>query len=233
MSYARGVRVRVLRPVLGVFAVVASFPACALASSNAGATQAYLQADYALVRVARTHLATSEAAPLQILAQVRRECPGAGAGSPQNPESTQVSDEVIGAMVISAAKPDRAAIDAFIHATSGLSWSNSALTRAVHTYGSDMKTVLNLPVPNLCAEVKAWAADGYKSLPTSTVSFVAKFMPAWVAVGLLPPQLAHYESASDKTLVAHATPLEQQLTEGEARAVEHWGEIMDTLQLWP
>jgi hypothetical protein len=28
-------------------------------------------------------------------------------------------------------------------------------------------------------------------------------------------------------------PLEQTLTEGEARAVEHWGAIMDTLELWP
>jgi hypothetical protein len=227
------VRRRVLRPVLGVFAVMASFPACALASSNASATQVYVQANYALVRVARSHLATSEAAPLHILAQVRRDCPGAGAGSPQNPESTQMSDQVIGAMVISAAKPDRAAMNAFIHAASGLSWSNSALTRAVHAYVSDMKTVLSLPVPNLCAEVKAWAADGYKSLPASTVSFVAKFMPAWVAIGLLPPQLARYESAADKTLVAHATPLEEQLNEGEARAVEHWGDIMNTLQLWP
>jgi hypothetical protein len=223
----------VLRPVLGVFAVVASFPACALASSNAAATQAYVQADYALVRVARSHLATSEAAPLQILAQVRRECPGAGAGSPQNPESTQMSDQVIGAMVISAAEPDRAAMNTFIHATSGLSWSNSALTHAVHAYASDIKTVLSLPVPNLCAEARAWAADGFKSLPAGTVSFVAKFMPAWVAVGLLPPQLGHYESASVKALVAHATPLEQQLSEGEARAVEHWGDIMNALQLWP
>jgi hypothetical protein len=225
--------VRVLGLVLGVFVVVASVPACALASSNAAATQAYVKANYALVRAARSHLAASEAAPLQILAQVRQECPGAGAGSPQNSESTQVSDEVIGAMVIGAAKPDRSAMDAFVHATAGLSWSNPALTHAVRTYASDLKTVLNLPAPNLCGEVKAWAADGFKSLPADTISFVARFMPAWVAVGLLPPQLDRYESTSDKTAVAHAAPLEQQLTEGEARAVEHWGAIMDTLQLWP
>jgi hypothetical protein len=219
--------------VLGVFAVAASFPACALASSNAAATQAYVHAEYALVRVARSNLATSEAAPLRILAQVRSECPGAGAGSPQDPESTQMSDQVIGAMVIAAAKPDLQAIRTFAAVVGGLSWSNRALSATVRSYVAHLKTVIALPAPNLCGEVKAWAADGFKSLPAGTVSFVAKFMPAWVAVGLLPPQLSAYESGAVKALAGRSGPLEQQLSEGEARAVEHWGEIMDTLQLWP
>ena len=78
----------------------------ALASSNAATTQRYVQDNYALVRLARTHLATARAGPLHVLAQVRAECPGAGVGSPQNPDSTQMSDEVIAAMVVSAYEPD-------------------------------------------------------------------------------------------------------------------------------
>ncbi len=46
--------------------------------------------------------------------------------------------------------------------------------------------MLSLSAPNVCAEVKAWAADGFHTLPASTVAFVAKFMPAWVALGYLP-----------------------------------------------
>jgi hypothetical protein len=233
MAYARRVRARVSCLVFAVLALLAVLPACALARSNVASTQAYVQADYALVRVARSHLASSEAAPLQILAQVRRECPGAGAGSPQNPESTQMSDEVIGAMVIGAAKPDLQAIRTFVGAVGGLSWSNRALTATVRAYTTHLKTVLSLPAPNLCGDVKAWAADGFHSLPASTVSFDAKFMPAWVAVGRLPPQLSVYESGSVKALAGRSAPLEQQLNEGEARAVEHWGDIMDTLELWP
>ena len=42
-----------------------------------------------------------------------------------------------------------------------------------------------------------------------------------------------YESASARSLARRSAPLEQTLTEGEARAVEHWGAIMDTLELWP
>ncbi len=219
--------------VLAVTGGFALWAAPALASSNTASTQAYVQDNYALVRVARTHLATAEAGPLHVLAQVRAECPKAGAGSPQNADSTQMSNEVIAAMVLSAARPDLTAIKAFVGAAGALSWGNHALTSAVHTYVGDLKTILSLPTPNLCGDVKAWAASGYTTLPASTVTLVAKFMPAWVALGYLPAQLASYESSSARSLARRSAPLEEALTEGEARAVEHWGAIMDTLELWP
>ncbi len=225
---------RALLPLLAATASLALAPPAALAASgNAAATQAYLQANYALVRVARAHLATAEAGPVHVLAQVQRECPRAGAGSPQNADSTQMSDEVIGAMVLSALPPDRQAVNAFIHSVAGLSWSSRGLTNAVRSYVSDLRTVLSLDPPNLCGEVKAWAADGFHALPASTVAFVAKFMPAWVALGLLPTQLAQYESSSDRALARRCEPLEQLLTEGEARAVEHYREIMNALEVNP
>jgi hypothetical protein len=205
----------------------------ALASSNAASTQSYLQANYALVRVARSHESASENGPLEVLAQVRGECPGVGAGSPQNGESTQMSDDVIGAMVLAAAKPDVAAIRTFIHAVSALSWTSASLTTAVHGYAHDLEMELSLSPPNLCAEVKQWAADGYQKLPATASAFVAKFMPAWVGIGELPGQLAHFENAGERALAHRTAPVEVELAEGEARAVEHWGEIMDTLKLWP
>jgi hypothetical protein len=208
-------------------------PAALAAAGNAAATQSYLQANYALVRVARSHLAISEAGPLHVLAKVQQECPRAGLGSPQNPESTQMSDEIIGAMVISAEQPDLQAIRTFIHAVAGLSWSNHALTSAVRAYAGDLETVLSLSAPNLCGEVRAWAADDFHALPASTVAFVAKFMPAWVALGLLPAQLERYESSAGKALAHRCEPLESLLTEGEARAVAHYGEIMNTLDVSP
>jgi len=213
---------------------LAGVPASALAASgNAASTQAYVQADYALVRVARANLATSEAAPLHVLAQVRRECPLAGAGSPQNPESTQMSDEVIGAMVVAAGRPNVAAIKTFTRRVAGLSWSSHGLTSAIRSYASKLKTLVGLSAPNLCGDVKAWAAGGYRALPASTVAFVGKFMPAWVALGYVPAQLTPFESSATRVLVGRANTLEEQLTEGEARAVEHWGEIMNELVLNP
>jgi hypothetical protein len=225
------------RPFLVVLAAAAWFaagPTAALAgSTDVATTQAYVQADYALMRVAGAHLATSEAAPLAVLSQVRRECPRAAAESPQDPESTQLSDEVIGAMVIGAGRPDLQASRTFIRTIADLRWSNRRLTKAIRTYTGELKTLMSLSAPNLCGDVKAWAASGFHTLPASTVAFVSKFMPAWVGLGYLPAQLARYESSTTKALAGRAKQLEEQLTGGEARAVEHWGEIMNALVLNP
>ena len=234
MTYALFMGIRPFLPVLAALAGFAAGPSVALASSgDAAATQAYLQANYALVRVAKSHLATSEAGPLHVLAQVQRECPKAGAGSPQDPESTQMSDEVIGSMVFSAYPPDRQAMQAFIRAVSGLHWSNRGLTNAIRSYTGDLKTFLSLSAPDLCGDVQAWAASGYHTLPATTVAFVGKFMPAWVALGFVPRQLAPFESADGKALARRANTAEVALTDGEARAVEHWGAIMNALMINP
>lgn len=225
---------RVLLPLLGAAAGFAITPPAALAASgNAAATQAYLQANYALVRVARAHLAAAEAGPVHVLDKVQSECPRVGAGSPQNSESTQMSYQVVGAMVIAAAQPDLQAINAYIHVVAGLSWSSHALTSAVRSYVGDLKTILSLAAPNLCGEVKAWSADGFHALPASTVAFVGKFERSWVAFGFVPTQLKQYESASGKALAQRSEPLETLLTEGEARAVEHYREIMNVLEINP
>jgi hypothetical protein len=227
-------RVRPLFVVLAAAAGLAAGPTAALAdSADVASTQAYVQADYALVHVAGAHLAISEAAPLTLLSQVQRECPRAAIESPQDPESTQLSNEVIGAMVIGAGRPDLPAVRTFTRTVAGLSWSNRGLTRAIRAYADDLKTLASLPAPNLCSDVQAWAASGFHTLPASTVAFVGKFMPAWVALGYLPAQLAQYESSTAKALARRAGHLEEQLTEGEARAVPHWGDIMNTLVLNP
>ena len=204
-----------------------------LAAGSAGSTREYIQADLALVQSARAHLAAAEAAPLKVLAQVRRECPRAAASSPQDPESTQVSNEVIGAMVLTAYHLDLPAIHAFVTRVQRLSWSSSALTGAVRSYAGKLRTLAALAPPPLCTDVRAWAADGFSSLPASTVRFDRVFMPAWVAVGELPGQLARFERPEDRPLLARAQAIEGELTEGEARAVENWGHIMNELEVEP
>lgn len=227
-------RAKSLVPVLVALAGLATGPlAIPAAASDASATQAYLNADYALVRVADSHIRTSEAAPLEILANVKRQCPNAGAGSPQDPESTQMSNEVIGAMVLSAAQPDRQAIATFVRAVSGLSWGERSLTSAIHSYASKLHTALSLQVPDLCAQTRAWAAGGFQAAPAPTAAFDAKFMPAWVALGQQPAGLGRSESPATRALAHRAERLEEALSEAEARAVEHWGKIMNALNLWP
>jgi len=179
-------------------------------------------------------VARAERAPLLLLARVQSECPAGAAHSPQDPQSTQLSDEVIGAMVTSAYKPDLPAIRSFVRSVSGLHWSNGSLNREAREYTKALKTLTVLGEPALCADVRSWASSGFTALPAATVSFDARFMPAWVAIGnVFNGRLNGSENSLARSLAARAAPLEERLTEAEVKAVESWGKIMNALELWP
>jgi hypothetical protein len=228
------------RSSLARYTAAAALGMLALAPGSAGASatdlasaRAYIHADLSLVLVARTHLRAAEAAPLKILAKVHSECPAAAAQSPQDAESTQMSNEVIGAMVLSAYHLDIPAMNAFVRATARLPWSDRRLRNAVRSYAANLRVLARLAPPPLCADVKAWVAGGYRGLPASTVAFDRRFMPAWVAIGMLPARLSAYESAQERGALARTQAIEVQITDAEARAVETWGKIMNELGLEP
>ncbi len=112
---------RTVVPLLAIVAGLAGVPPAALAASgNAVATQATCRPTTRWCASRDPTSRPPKRLRCSVLATVERECPLAAAGSPQNPESTQMSDEVIGAMVIGAAQPDLQAIRAYIRAVAGL-----------------------------------------------------------------------------------------------------------------
>jgi hypothetical protein len=227
-------RVRCGISVAAVVATLAAAPSQAPAStSDAAASQAYLRADYSLVRVAAAGIVREERAPVLLLDRVRSTCPRAAAHSPQDPQSTQLSDEVIGAMVTSAYRLDLPAIRSFVSAVSGLRWSSGALTREVHEYAGHLRVLAGLREPSLCSDVRSWAAGGFRTLPAATVAFDARFMPAWVGIGELFGRLAASETPQARALASRAGTLEARVVEAEVKAVETWGSIMNALELWP
>ena len=203
------------------------------ASGDASATQAYLSANYALLRVGQRNLKASEAAYKSIRTQVTRECPAAASNSPQDSQSTQLSNEVIGAMVVAAAKPDLPAIKAYLRTVSVLHWGNASVEHAVSGYTRMLRTLSKLAAPHLCADVRSWVSSGFTKVPAVTVSFDRAFIPNWVSLGVQPQGLGSLESASGKALARRSSAIEAQITEVEAHAVRTWGDIMDELVLSP
>ncbi|HMD56616.1 MAG TPA: hypothetical protein VKG82_04005 [Solirubrobacteraceae bacterium] len=208
-------------------------PGALAASSDASSTQTYLQANFRLVNTAGSRIPSGESILQGVLAQVRRECPHAAMGSPQDPESTQLSNEVIGTMVTAAIHPDLGSIREYLRSAAHLRWSSSGLTSAVAGYVSKLKTMASLSEPKLCADVRSWAASGFKTLPPSTVAFDDRFVPDWVALGELPSSLSRFEQSSERSLAGRSAARETELTDFEAREVETWGKIMDALELNP
>jgi hypothetical protein len=207
-------------------------PTSALASSaDAAATQTYVHANYALVQAARSRIPSAEAALASVLGQVRSECPKAAAHSPQDRDSEQLSDEVVGAMVVAGIHPNVTAIKGFVGTAGGLHWSSHKLTSTIQGYTRKLQALSSVGPPNLCGDVKAWVASGYQTLPASTVRFDAQYTPVWVALGELPSSLHQFERAEERGLLARSNQLESQLTEYESRAVETYAAILDALEL--
>ena len=218
---------------LAALAACALTPASALASSNAGATSAYLRANYQFVHSATSRTAQIEKTLHTLPGRIAGECGSAAKGSPQDPDSEQLSNELIGDMVLSAGLLDLPAARTYVSAVNRLHWSNASLTRAIHSYASEVTTLAGLSAPHVCADVRSWAASGYKQLAPGTVSFDSVFMNVWVSPGYLPSALKHYETSGERSLIHATVEDEYAIAELETREETTWWNAMDTLDLWP
>jgi hypothetical protein len=202
-------------------------------ASNADltSTKTYLQANYALLRAASSHVGAAEARLRAMLLQVRSECPAVAAESPQNQDSKELSNEVIGVMVLDVYHLDLPAARRFLRAVRHLRWSDARLTHAVRRYASQLQTLARLATPNVCTDVRAWVDSAYRTLPADTVLFDQQFFPAWVGVGELPSALIPYERPEERGTIKHIGAIKSQLADREARAVVWWGKITGTMEL--
>jgi hypothetical protein len=197
------------------------------------ATRAYITANYKLVNAARDNLAVAQTAIKTLGERVSGECPlAAGKEAPQGHDSRQLSDEVVGALEIVAYEPDKASMLTFAHVIRGLHWSNRKLTRMVQAYAVKLEHFPTLGLPNICADVKAWTAVGYASLPATTIAFdneISAYGIETEEVSL--PMFRPYESAADASLLRRTRQLETPITQFETEAVSDYSEILDSLKL--
>lgn len=222
-------------PILAATLILAATSVPALASpGDVAATRTYIRADYALVHAARANLETSEAALQKLRRRIAAECPKAAAGSPQDRDSEQLSNELVGTMTVVAIQPDKGAVAAFAGTVERLRWSSATLTRKIHSYAMRLRTLSLLPAPDVCADVRAWVTGGYQALPQSAVSFDGRYYKVEVAVGEVPAKLLEpSERPDERPVLARAQRIERQLSEAESNAVSTWGHIMESLALNP
>lgn len=213
---------------------IALVPAPALATSgNAAATDAYVRANYALVSSAHAKIGVAEAILQALLRRVRKECPRAAAGSPQNTDSEQLTFELVGEMRLAATRPNAGAVGSFVRTVAKLRWSNAKLDNAVRSYAAQLRRQSLSAIPDVCAEVRAWTASGFQTLPEGTRRF-NRALPEYVAMGMLPtPLIAPYVTPAQRGLLQRTRHFEEDISEVEAFAVETWGSIMDALGLNP
>ena len=195
--------------------VVASLLLPAVATplqGNAAATRAYVRARYTLAQAVTKNFALSRRAVKNYVNQVVGECPNVLAGAPGGEQSLHFFQEEIYALGNAFGRPDTSVIQAYARAVRGLRWTGRKLNRLVH--GDHLRET-----PNLCADLKAWAASGYRILPKSTKRLVRQIEapskgPGSKAIWRL---LAPYESPSVKRLVRRTKDLDAKGTDMELK----------------
>ena len=99
------------------------------------------------------------------------ECPDVGAGSPQNEEDQKLSYEVAGALWATGYHTDAAIVRAYVNTVNRLTWSNPQITRDAHRLTRGLREMIELQVPNICADVRAWDANDFGPAPADVKQY--------------------------------------------------------------
>lgn len=203
-----------------------------MTAADRAATRVYIDANYQLVRAARANLGTAESAIRGLVSRTVGECPGAGEGSSTTQAASEVSEEIVGTLVAVAYRPDAGAIRRFVATVAPLRWSSRRLTRSVRVYLRKLANLSVLAPAEICEDVKAWAAGGFKAAPEGTTRFNKLYLAADIEAEEVPLALLRpYETRREAALLRRTQGLEAPLAQAEADGVERWMEIMRGLAL--
>ncbi len=160
--------------------------AASASPSDRAPTEAYLTAVYDYAQTSLANAPATRGAIESWAGRVGAECPGVLKGAPpQAPSGTpsarragesEREDEQLGELEselgragdLTDEQADRQALLAFAAATRTLRWSNPAVMRYVSAEDASLETDLAQPVPDVCADMQAWVASGYRTLSAAT-----------------------------------------------------------------
>jgi hypothetical protein len=202
-------------------------------ADDVASTRTYIRAYYALARTAKAKLPDQQTAAADLLRRISSQCPDVLAGSPRNEASAELSLEALGAVSIVMSGPDRHAITHFLHAVKGLQWSSPKLTRTVTASVARLKAQLALIVPDLCSDMKAWAATDFRTVPMSVTQFNRRTKAAEEGPQEIPSRLlASYTGRQEKVILRNIKHLEVQIEASELNTGLHaWSEILKVVGL--
>jgi hypothetical protein len=219
-------------------ALVAFSAASASARSSQGdaaATRTYLKAHYTEVRANGIAYQAGIKAVGALAAKVQAECPGILAAAPhpavQSRSEVEISEEVFAAVLHTPERAQHAAIARFAHSVRHLHWSSRKLTRLVHTDAAKRAAQSAVQPPNLCTDLRAWAASGYQTPAAGTKSYLRRLSvlgltglhlgSAGTTEKTIARMLSRYENRADRAIVRRTTKLaaQQQATVGNSFVV--------------
>lgn len=224
-----------MRGRLGIVAAILTvglMPAGAAgAPRDVASTHAYLVAGYTALHAVVGKWSSVQADIHKLNLRFHAECPDVGAGSPQSEEEQKLSYEVAGALWATGYRTEAKVIRAFIRAVKPLRWSNPATTRSAHKFITGLHEMSVLSIPDLCGDVRAWSAGGFKAVSSNTEQYV-RHVEAIEVKEIPRGLLRQYVQPSDKGLVKRVERLYTRFSELEfITGQDDWNMLLETLAL--
>ena len=214
--------VRAATAIAAISMALSVSPALAQASSgDASATGAYLQAYLGQVRAEVSGLPAGLAAMEGLRGQLQLECPGVLAQQPtpsrgEKPSESaiEISDEVQEALFGVAERTESSVHRRFAHSVARLRWSDHGLMRLVHTYTTGEVEQAETPTPDLCSDMRTWAASGFQTVSVATAAYLSRESTlssrTAAAQEAIMRKLERYESPADKRIARKIAKAENQ-----------------------
>jgi hypothetical protein len=221
-------------PAMLAVAGMATAPSAQAAQSDVAATHAVIQAGYALAKAGASSIPAVQAKIEALNTRLAQTCPGAGKGSGENEATQPMAHEITSDLWAIAYGYNARPIAAFVAKVKHLRWSNPRITRAVQHEARSLHEMATLRQPDLCADVRAWAASRFTVIPPGVVALDEHAEGIQFEELPLRGLLSPYERGSDKALVAR---IERYLTKIEEQEFSlgqsDWYQILETLAMNP
>jgi hypothetical protein len=174
-----------------------AFAGARVSPLDRAATRAFLEARYVYEQALIASAPASKAAEEGLASTVGGECPGVLANAPygtletlfESPlrsrsprqmgeahrESRQLGDlqgELSIALGLPLIEPDRQAARAYARAVGSLRWRNNNLTVLERTGAAELEWELRRTPPDVCADMRVWAASRYRTLSPATKALI-------------------------------------------------------------
>ena len=181
--------------VLAALAGPAAATAASVSPSDRAATDAYLEAEYRFDKALLASAAADRAAESAIVEGLVRECRDVLTGAPEQEfggprkapltprargerergerELSTIQQQLYTAVREATHGPREAATDAFVAAVTPLRWSDPRVAASVRARTTALEEHVGITVASVCADLKAWAASAFRSLPADSRSFQA------------------------------------------------------------
>jgi hypothetical protein len=141
--------------------------------NNVAATKAYLVARHRLALAGPHNQQPAEAAVQSLVATVKSECSGVLADAPDSRAREDLRAEITEDVALTVERPARDATLAFATTVQRLRWSDRKLTYYVSHSAREEAAKEKVALPDICSDAKALAADGFKTAPATTETFLA------------------------------------------------------------